>query len=110
MNALIAFGILGLVINRAVDFLRNAFDKTDRIPKAYWLLAPWALGILLSWLICLDHTLTAYLHLDMQHGCTSVVLAGLGFGSVAGFWHELMSRLSGAPAATPKGLKPRPKN
>lgn len=110
MNAVTAFAILGLLTNRLVDFLRNAFDKTDRIPKAYWLLAAWVLGIGLALIICNTHALVAYFHLNMTGtGCLNVVLAGLGFGSVAGFWHEVLSRLSGPPAATPKGLTPTPK-
>jgi hypothetical protein len=110
VNPLIAFAILGLLVNRAVDFLRNAFDKQDRIPKAYWLLAAWLLGIVLALIICNTHALVAYFHMNMTGtGCLNVVLAGLGFGSVAGFWHEFLSRLSGAPAPTPKGLAPRPK-
>lgn len=111
MDAVTAFAIMGLLVNRLVDFARNAFDKHDRVPKAYWLLIAWALGIVLALVVCNYHAATAYFHLNMQsNGCVTAVLAGLGFGSIAGFWHEVLSRLSGAPAATPKGLRPTPKS
>jgi hypothetical protein len=108
MNSVVVFGIVGLIANRGVDFLRTAFDKTDRIPKAYWLLAAWAIGIGLAFVLCNTGALASLLKLPQDASCVGIVLVGAGFGSVAGFWHELLSALSGRsiPATTPKGLLP----
>lgn len=104
-QTLVILGVVGLVVTRGVDFLRTAFDKHDSVPKAYWLLAAWVIGIGVAWAVSTYHPLTAMLHLPDQ-GTFGIVLTGLGFGSVAGFWHEALSALSARSgvAATPKGL------
>jgi hypothetical protein len=106
MDTLTFFALLGLIVNRGVDFLRNAFDKDDKIPKAWWLLIAWGLGIILAFIVCNMEGLSSRFGLPGK-GCTGAVLVGMGLGSVAGFWHELLDRLGGAPAPTPKGLLPR---
>ena len=106
MELVIIFGLVGLFVNRAVDFLRNAFDKNDRVPKAYWLLAAWGVGILVALLTCNVAPLAHLLNVSGS-SCVNTVVAGLGFGSVAGFWHEVLDALSSlsGPSSTPKGLK-----
>ena len=106
MDTVVIFAIMGIIITKVIDFLRNAFDKEDRIPKAWWNLAAFALGIGLAYAVCG----VAFVHSKLglpDEGCTDQVLIGLGFGAVSGFWHELLDALGGAPAATPKGLLPR---
>lgn len=104
-----AFTIIGLVVHQAVAFLRNAFDKNDRVPKAVWNLVPWALGILIAVVICNVHQLQNWLSLTSPD-CVATVLIGLGFGSVAAFWHSVLGWLgAGHPSPNPKGLKARAK-
>jgi len=97
--------ILGQIVTKATDALRS-LDKSDRIPKLWWLLAAQGLGIGLALIVCNTHAIAGRLGLAGA-GCADQVLIGMGFGSIASFLHEVQSRLSGAPAATPKGLVPR---
>lgn len=107
MNAVVAFAILGLLIHQGVAFVRNAFDKRDRVPKAAWILLAWGTGIGLAYGICAFHTLQAYFHLQAPD-CAATLLQGLGFGSVAAFWHSVMGYLGAAhPSPNPKGVKLR---
>lgn len=110
MRALFFFAIVGLITNRGVDLLRTALDKNDRIPKSWWLLASWGLGVLLAFIACSNDATTALIGLPTDMSCVDVVLVGAGLGSSAGFWHELLSALSvrSGVAATPKGLLPGP--
>lgn len=108
MDLVVVFAIAGLLVNRAIDLIRTGLDKDDSIPKAWWLLGAWLLGIALAWASC-GTGLGGFIGIENAPGCFDQVLAGLGFGSVAGFWHEILSALSAMspPAATPKGLLPR---
>lgn len=110
MSTILAFSIIGLVIHQAVAFLRNAFDKNDRLPKALWNLVPWMLGIIVAVILCNVHSLQNWLHLASPD-CVATVLLGLGFGSVAAFWHSVLGWL-GAPhvSINPKGLSARAKD
>lgn len=111
LSPTLAFAILGLLVNRVVDFARNGLDKTDRIPKAIWLLIAWGIGIVVAFVVSASNSLQAFFGLEAldKNTVLTAVLFGMGFGSIGGFWHEVMSWFSGAPAPTPKGFKPNPK-
>ena len=112
LSPVLAFSVLGLLVNRVVDFIRNAFDKTDRIPKAVWLLIAWGIGIAVAFLVASSNSIQAFFSMEAEDKNTvlTAVLFGMGFGSVAGFWHEVLAFFGAStPAHTPKGLKPGPK-
>lgn len=111
MDTVVLFGLVGIVLTKVIDLLRNAFDKNDRIPKAYINIAAFVLGIGAAALICSVDAVRTFAHLPADATCRDFVLQGLGFGAVSSFWHELLSALSArsGPAATPKGLIPGPK-
>lgn len=108
MEPAVAFAFLALIVNRGVDFIRNAFDKSERVPKAWWLLIAWGVGILVALGVCTSDGAAAFFGIMRNGDCINAILAGAGLGSVAGFWHELLAALgSKTQAATPKGLIPR---
>lgn len=106
MEATTVFLFLSAIVMKVVDFTRNAFDKFDRIPKAWWNLYAWAVGAGIAWIACTVDAVALRLHVPQGQGCVGFILTGLGLGSVAALLHEVASRLS-VGSKTPKGLLPR---
>jgi hypothetical protein len=91
-------------ITKVLDTVRHALDKSDRIPKAYWQALSFAVGIATSFGLHVDAVSTA-VGIQLSNGIGRII-TGLALGGGASVIHDLLD--SGAPAPTPKGLKPAP--
>jgi hypothetical protein len=95
MNEMLAIvGPVSLMVTKLVDLIRNAIDPNDTVPKTWWNVASFGLGIAVAsvWHI---NAAVSMLPADSQlQDWGGIVLTGLVVGAVASGWHELLDALS----------------
>jgi hypothetical protein len=104
---LVAVMPIAMFCTKVTDFVRNAFDKNDSLPKAVWNVVPIVAGVGL----CLGFQLNAVENLAKSipalaastalAGVAGQVLTGLLMGTFAGYWHDKMSSWGGKALARP---------
>lgn len=89
---------LSVLVTKAVDLVRNTFDKGNRAPKWAWQLVAFAFGILAA---------VMYRQADVSQvpglppifegatGTGAYIIVGLAIGAAASGFHELFDALSG---------------
>lgn len=99
---LAAFTVVGAVVTKTVDLIRNLVDKADTFPKWVWNVAAFAVGVAyaLGWSVNLAPAVVGLVpalagHTSSLQGTSGELLTGVLAGGFAGFLHELMDVLSG---------------
>lgn len=85
--------VLGLLVTKAVDTIRNGLDPQNRAPKVVWNLVSFGLGIILAFSFAVNAF--AEFKATKVAPAAGKILTGLGLGGVAALGHEGMSALSG---------------
>lgn len=95
------FLVLGAVVTKSVDLIRNLVDKDDSLPKATWNFVALLVGVAycVGWQIDAAASLLALVPALAEQssrltGVAGQVITGLLAGGAAGFLHELFDNLS----------------
>ncbi len=101
----VAFGPGAMGITKLVDFLRDTFDKTDKLPRFTWIVAAFVIALA----ICLGFEvniiggffkeLPAFSGSSSMDGVSGQILTGIGLAGAASYWHERMDLASSTAKA-----------
>lgn len=98
--AVLVFGPFSQLVTKAVDTLRNAFDRRGRLPKVTWNISAFVVGVALALLFGINlaaqvaKTFPALVDTTVLDSTWGVVLTGLISGAMASYWHERNDALS----------------
>lgn len=95
----------GATVTKVVDLIRNAVDRTNKLPAVTWNVAALAVGVAAALGWRLDVTAHAFAAIPaLQNtrltGISGQILTGLTFGGAAGFFHEFFDYLSSRAKAS----------
>lgn len=104
---LVLAGPVAIAVTKLVDFCRNLFDQSDRLPPWVWNVLAFGFGVALclGWGINLMggivSTIPALAESDALNGTAGTILTGLLVGGAAGFWHGKLQQYTNTIPAVP---------
>ena len=103
-EAIVQIAFFGAVITGIVDYIRNAFDPGNRLPKIVIQMIALAVAIAVAFIW--DLNVLADFGADGVRGSAGKFVTALGFAASATGWHHLFKALSSRnPGPNPPGFR-----